>query len=199
LELEDAIDYSKFFSFAPPDLLKSFPPAKVIDAMRVRLDADKAADTHLVVGFQFPDPQDACALEIRRGVAVFHDQLPEHTDAMITTTSGVIHQLLGGQTTPADALQAGDITPPATPPPPTTSSPTSSHPPRTPSNSSSAERRTNPHLSGCIVGRCGFYLLVLVALVVVAVAAILSGPGPLLESAHDHLPGCPCSRRVPAS
>lgn len=110
LELEDAIDYSKFFSFAPPDLLKSFPPAKVIDAMRVRLDADKAADTHLVVGFQFRDPQDACALEIRRGVAVFHDQLPEHTDAMIATTSGVIHQRLGGQTTPADALQAGDIT-----------------------------------------------------------------------------------------
>jgi hypothetical protein len=35
LELEDAIDYSKFFSFAPPDLLKIFPPAKVIDAMRV--------------------------------------------------------------------------------------------------------------------------------------------------------------------
>ena len=46
LELEDAIDYSKFFRFAPPDLLKIFPPAKVIDAMRVRLDADKAADIH---------------------------------------------------------------------------------------------------------------------------------------------------------
>jgi hypothetical protein len=33
-----------------------------------------------------------------------------HTDAVIATSSGVIHQLLGGQTTPADALQAGDIT-----------------------------------------------------------------------------------------
>ena len=27
-----------------------------------------------------------------------------------TSTSAVIYQLLGGQTTPADALQAGDIT-----------------------------------------------------------------------------------------
>jgi hypothetical protein len=43
-------------------------------------------------------------------VAVFHDHLPEHTDAIIATTSAVIHQLLGGQPTPADALQAGDIT-----------------------------------------------------------------------------------------
>jgi alkyl sulfatase BDS1-like metallo-beta-lactamase superfamily hydrolase len=78
----------------PTGFAQELPPAKVIDAMRFRLDADKAADTHLAVGFQFRDPQDACALEIRRGVAV---------------------------------------------------------------------------------------------------------PGPLLEPAHDHLPGCPCSRRVPAS
>jgi hypothetical protein len=101
LELEDAIDYSKFFSFAPPDLLKIFPPAKVIDAMRVRLDADKAADTHQ-----------------RR-----------HLPA------------LGGQTTPADALQAGDITITGDTATAHDFSPTSTHHPRTPSNSSSAHRR----------------------------------------------------------
>ncbi|WP_415960364.1 alkyl sulfatase C-terminal domain-containing protein [Streptomyces sp. 021-4] len=76
----------------------------------VRLDADAAADTHLTLGFRFTDTGDACALEIRRGVAVFHPEPPPALDATLVTTAALIHQLLLGTTTPADALRHGDIT-----------------------------------------------------------------------------------------
>jgi hypothetical protein len=109
LELEDAIDYSKFFSFAPPDLLKIFPPAKVIDAMRVRLDTERpptptwsSASSSATPGRLRPgDPPRRG--RVPRPPARAHRRHHRHYQP-------VIYQLLGGQTTPADALQAGDIT-----------------------------------------------------------------------------------------
>jgi hypothetical protein len=55
LEPENKIDYSKLFSFAPPDLIKMFPAPKVIESFRVRLDPDKSAETHLALTFCFTD------------------------------------------------------------------------------------------------------------------------------------------------
>ncbi|MYS34166.1 alkyl sulfatase-like protein [Streptomyces sp. KhCrAH-43] len=122
--------------------IEQLPVTKVVEGPRVRLDA---ADTRLTLGFRFTDTGDARALEIRRGVAVFHLEPPLSVDATLVTTAALIHQLLLGTTTPADALRHGDITVEEIPQPSTRSSATSTNRPLNPSVSSSADSHQLDH------------------------------------------------------
>ena len=94
-ELEDTIDYGNFLSFEPPDVLRILPPANLIERLRVRLDPDRSADADLVIGFRFTDPDSSCAVEVRRGVAVIHEQIPERAAATIVTTVAALRELVG--------------------------------------------------------------------------------------------------------
>jgi hypothetical protein len=50
----------------------------------VRLDAQKAATEHRSLGFDFTDIGETCAVEIRRGIDVFHDPAPDASVALLS-------------------------------------------------------------------------------------------------------------------
>ena len=92
-ELDDTIDYSQTYEFQPPDVLNAIPATQIISGLRIRLDAEKAADANLTVGFVLPDTAESCAIQLRRGVAVIHDSIPEKTDATVTIDSAHVREL----------------------------------------------------------------------------------------------------------
>jgi alkyl sulfatase BDS1-like metallo-beta-lactamase superfamily hydrolase len=92
-ELDDAIDYSQTYEFQPPDVLNAIPAKQIISALRVRLDAEKAKNANLTVGFVLPDIGESYAIQLRRGVAVIHDSIPDKTDATITIESARVREL----------------------------------------------------------------------------------------------------------
>jgi len=110
LELEDRLDYSRVWNFAAPDIIKALPPDAIIESVRVKLDPEKAGDMNTTIGFRFTDIDDDNALEIRNGVAVFHESIPDQTDATIVATKTLLDLVLLGETTVADALASGELT-----------------------------------------------------------------------------------------
>ncbi len=110
LELEDRLDYSQIWNFAAPDIIKALPADAIIESVRVRLDPVKAADEEVTIGFRFTDVGDDNALQIRRGVAVFHDTMPETTDATFVASKALLDRILLGQTTVVQAIADGALT-----------------------------------------------------------------------------------------
>jgi alkyl sulfatase BDS1-like metallo-beta-lactamase superfamily hydrolase len=108
-ELDDKVDYSLLFHFAAPDVIRALPVTNVVESLRVRLDAEKAREEHRSLAFSFTDINETCALEIRRGVAVFHKTAPDGVSDRVVTTAEVVHELLLGKITAADAISQGSI------------------------------------------------------------------------------------------
>lgn len=109
LELEGGLDYSKIWNFAAPDIIKALPANAIIESMRVRLDPKKAATATTTIGFKFTDVGQAHALEVRRGVAVFHETMPGRTDATLVATKDLLDRILLGKTNVTKALADGDL------------------------------------------------------------------------------------------
>ena len=57
--------------------VNTIPIGQFVAAMPANLDADKSADKEMVVGFRFPDVNEAYGIEVRRGVAEFVDRVPK--------------------------------------------------------------------------------------------------------------------------
>jgi len=110
LELEDKLDYSKVWNFSAPDITKALPASAVIESMRVKLDPEKAADAQSTIGFKFTDIGEGNAIEIRKGVAVFYDEIPEKTDATFVGTKDLLDRILLGDTNVKQALADGELT-----------------------------------------------------------------------------------------
>jgi len=110
LELEDKLDYSQVWDFAAPDIIKALPADAVIESIRVRLDPEKAADAHTTIGFKFTDIDDDNALEVRHGVAVFHAEIPDQTDATFVATKALLDRILLGETNVEQAIADGELT-----------------------------------------------------------------------------------------
>ncbi|MDN4613852.1 alkyl sulfatase dimerization domain-containing protein [Leifsonia sp. F6_8S_P_1B] len=104
-ELDGTIDYSEKYDLQPKDVQAVIPAARTIANLRVRLDPAAAGDAHTTIGFRIPDTGEEVALEIRRGVAVVHDDLPAGAAATVTIRSDAVRGLSGG-ITEADALVA---------------------------------------------------------------------------------------------
>lgn len=110
MELEDGLDYSKVWNFSAPDITKALPASSVIESMKVKIDPEKSADAHSTIGFKFTDIDEGNAIEIRRGVAVFHDEIPEETDATFVGTKALLDRILLGETTLKQAFADGELT-----------------------------------------------------------------------------------------
>jgi len=108
-ELDGTLDTSNMWNFAAPDIIKALPPGPTLESLRVRLDAQKAVDTNLTLGIVFSDIDKGYGLEIRKGVCVYYDKLPENTDATLTTTKAVFDDILLGNTNVKDSVAKGDI------------------------------------------------------------------------------------------
>jgi alkyl sulfatase BDS1-like metallo-beta-lactamase superfamily hydrolase len=110
LELENRLDYSQIWNFSAPDIIKALPVNSVIESMRVKLDPEKAGDAEQIIGFKFTDIDEDNALEIRKGVAVFHEEIPEGADATFVGTRDLLDRILLGETDVSKALADGELT-----------------------------------------------------------------------------------------
>lgn len=79
-----------------PDLLRAFPTSELINGMRFRLQAENTLDVHMTLGFRLPDINEGLGLEIRRGVAQFHDSLPENADVVLEMDRSTLESVLLG-------------------------------------------------------------------------------------------------------
>jgi alkyl sulfatase BDS1-like metallo-beta-lactamase superfamily hydrolase len=96
-ELDGTIDHSKALNIVAPDLLRAFPTSELLNGMRFRLKAEKTLDVHMTFGFRLPDVNEGFGLEIRRGIAQFHDSLPENADVVLEMNRSVLEDILLGQ------------------------------------------------------------------------------------------------------
>jgi alkyl sulfatase BDS1-like metallo-beta-lactamase superfamily hydrolase len=94
-------------NWVTPDIMAQWPASRLIQGMTVRLKAEDTLDTHLTAGFRFPDTGEACGLEIRRGVAQFHDELPGKTDFTLTMPKRYFLAMAFGKATLEDGLSKG--------------------------------------------------------------------------------------------
>lgn len=107
-KLNTMVTLASMTSLAAPDILKQLPLSKFFEAMAVRLDPVKSADVHLLVGFRITDAGRGYALEVRRGIAEFHESLPAHSDVTLSLTLGELQRIILHQTSFADSLKSGE-------------------------------------------------------------------------------------------
>ena len=96
-ELDGSIDYSKAIQLQAPDLLRAFPTSELINGLRFRLAAEKTLNVNMTLGVRLPDLGEAYGLQIRRGVAQFHETLPDAVDVLLELDRSVLENILLGQ------------------------------------------------------------------------------------------------------
>jgi len=90
-------------------MLGDFPIAQFMQAMRVSLDSDKAAEEDTVIGFEFTDTGETFGIHVRKGIAEVTDGFPENPDASLKTDSLVWKEILAKRRNPAVAFASGDV------------------------------------------------------------------------------------------
>ncbi len=110
LELEGAVEVRNDLpTEGAQALIARLPIAQFMAALPVNLDPDKAADVELVVGFRFPDVEEAYGVHVRRGVAELRSRAPERPDASITTDTEVWKDIITGRRNAALAFASDDV------------------------------------------------------------------------------------------
>ena len=109
LELEDRLKPPRGLPFGQPDTVRTFPMSRMIETMTVRLKAEAALDRHVTVVFETTDTDEACALEVRRGVCRFHADPPENADIRLRFSRSFLESTVtGGADFPA-GVAAGKV------------------------------------------------------------------------------------------
>ena len=104
VEIEDQTKPENALSF-----VSTVPIGRFVAAMPANLLYDKSADQEMVVGFRFPDVDEAYGIEIRRGVAEFKEGFPQNPDLTITADSNVWRELVLGLRSPIKTFASGDV------------------------------------------------------------------------------------------
>lgn len=108
-ELDGSIDYTKKINLQATDLMAEFKPAQLVEAMRFSLNAQRSAEQHFTVAFQFDDYKETHALEVRRGIAQFHENYEGEPVAIVMLTKRVYLALLVGKIDFVEAVKVGYI------------------------------------------------------------------------------------------
>lgn len=111
-ELEGSLDAATLMKlmsqvFSSPDIIAAFPARSWVEGFTTRLKAEETLDVRMTVGFIFPDVNESHALEIRRGVAQFHERLLEKTDLTIRLDKRALNRILLGEMKLDEALASG--------------------------------------------------------------------------------------------
>ncbi|MCK7598971.1 MBL fold metallo-hydrolase [Microbulbifer sp. CAU 1566] len=85
-ELDGTLDRSQPWNFADPAIVKVLPTKSFLKTMRVRLNADRAADAKVNVQFVVSDTNEAVGFKVRNKIAAFIDGKMAKPDATITGT-----------------------------------------------------------------------------------------------------------------
>ncbi|MDR9828911.1 alkyl sulfatase dimerization domain-containing protein [Vibrio sp. FNV 38] len=108
-ELDGTIDYSKKINLQAPDLMAEFESSQLVGGLRFSLNAERSADTHFTVAFEFSDYQETHAVEIRRSIAQFHKDYDGEPKATVKLSKPVFLGLLVGKVDFATAVEKGYI------------------------------------------------------------------------------------------
>ena len=92
-----------------PDLIAALPVEKILEGLSVKLKAEQTLGLHILVAFEIADTDEVFTVEIRRGVAQFHQQAVENTDVRLTATRSTLLKVLLGQMTLAQGQESGEI------------------------------------------------------------------------------------------
>jgi alkyl sulfatase BDS1-like metallo-beta-lactamase superfamily hydrolase len=96
-------------AIAAPDLIAALPPGRIIEGLAVKLKAEQTLDVNLAVGFKLSDTDDFFALEIRHGIAQFHDNGVPDLDAAVELTTPALFSLLSGQLSVEEGRREGKV------------------------------------------------------------------------------------------
>lgn len=96
-------------ALSSPDLMAALPVGRVIAGLSVRLQPQALLDSSFTVAFDITDLDAVYALEVRRGVAQFHDNDDIAADTTLITTRATMMKLVLGQSSLQQARDAGDI------------------------------------------------------------------------------------------
>jgi len=107
-ELEgEGLDFSG--RIAAMGVARALPAAIKVEALGLRVAAEKAIDVHVKMGFRFPDVNESYAIEIRRGIAEFHSEMPEGVDVVLTLDDVYLSDILMGLASFEQGIKSGDI------------------------------------------------------------------------------------------
>jgi alkyl sulfatase BDS1-like metallo-beta-lactamase superfamily hydrolase len=107
-ELDNTIDRSLKVNLSAPDILDTYTEGQLVAAMRFNLNADRTIDEHYVVAFDFGHTTHA--IEIRRGVAEYHENFQGKSAATINLNKDLFLGIVMERVDFADANQKGLIT-----------------------------------------------------------------------------------------
>jgi alkyl sulfatase BDS1-like metallo-beta-lactamase superfamily hydrolase len=91
------------------ELAKAMPIENFIAAMPANLNPERSADADTVMGFRFPDANEAFTLHVRRGVAEFRRGFPAEPDVAIRADSGAWIEVVAGARGLPAAVASGDV------------------------------------------------------------------------------------------
>lgn len=77
--------------------MRAFPTSELVNGLRFRLRAEETLDVNMTFGIRLPDVDEGCGLEIRRGIAQFHESLPENADVVLEINRSVLEDIILGQ------------------------------------------------------------------------------------------------------
>ena len=113
-ELEGTLDAPSMMTrlrnfYSGPGVIASFPSQALVEGFSTRLKAEQTLDVQMTMGFRFSDVGESYALEIRRGIAQFHDAPSGRSDILVSLEKSVLVRILAGETTIDDALASGSM------------------------------------------------------------------------------------------
>lgn len=106
-DLESKINRSLKSDLNAPDILGTYTEAQLVAAMRFNLNAEKTAEDHYTVAFQFG--KKLHAMEIRRSIAEFHEYYSGTSEATVGLTKGLFLGTISGQVDFDNAVENGVI------------------------------------------------------------------------------------------
>jgi alkyl sulfatase BDS1-like metallo-beta-lactamase superfamily hydrolase len=116
LELEGKLDVAMLAEnmkkpFMSVVMMQNFPPMVWLNGMALHLDADKAEETQMTVAFEFPDIDKRHAVEVRRGVAQVHEQVPAELEinATLRLDKAYLDRILSGEAGLLRGIASGDV------------------------------------------------------------------------------------------
>jgi len=114
MELDGSLDMTKAQQmpgqrFASPDVLQALPTGIIIEGLTLKLMAEKTFDVHMTLGFEITDAGEGYGIEIRRGVAQFHDGLPSRTDVTLVMKKSFLNNHLLNEKTVEKGIESGEI------------------------------------------------------------------------------------------
>ena len=106
-ELEGTLDHSLQVNLSAPDILATYTEGQLVGAMRFNLNAEKTADDHYIVAFDFGHALHA--IEIRHSIAEVHENFEGESAVTIKLTKELFLGVIMGEVDLAGAIESGVV------------------------------------------------------------------------------------------